>query len=161
MSHLDWALLSVLAASCLLGIWRGVIRETFSVVAWALGFVLSAKYAVDFAPLLPVTDLSDNWRYAVAWLLVFLGVCLVLSVLGFLVQRLVSLVGLGLMDRFLGAVFGMVRGTIALMALSVLVGLTPIKQSDEWTHSWVAQSADLGVQFFKPILPAQLERLVT
>jgi membrane protein required for colicin V production len=161
MSNLDWALLCVLAASCLLGAWRGVIRETISVVAWALGFVLSAKYAVALAPMLPLTQWSDNWRYALAWLLIFIGVWLALSVMSFLAQRLVSLVGLGLLDRLLGAVFGLLRGAIALMALSVLVGLTPIKQSDAWVHSWVAQSADQGVQFFKPILPAQLERLVT
>ncbi|NDC60452.1 MAG: CvpA family protein [Betaproteobacteria bacterium] len=161
MSNLDWALLFLWAASCLLGVWRGVIRETISLLAWLLGFVLSAKYAAPLAPWLPLNDVADNWRYALAWVLIFLAVWLGLSVLSHVVQQLVSLVGLGLMDRLMGAVFGMVRGGIVLMALSVLVGLTPIKHTDAWVHSWLAQSADKGVQFFKPILPVQIERLVS
>ena len=161
MSHLDWALLCVLAASCLLGLWRGVIRETVAVLAWGLGFVLSAKYAVQLAPTLSLTGMSENAQYALAWVLIFLCVWVGLSVLSLVVQRLVSLVGLGLLDRLFGAVFGLLRGGIVLMALSVLVGFTPIKQSDAWVQSWLAQSADKGVHLLKPVLPVELERLVS
>ena len=74
MSHLDWALWCVLAASCLLGLWRGVIRETIALLAWGLGFVLSAKYAVELAPTLSLSGMSDNAQYALAWVLIFLCV---------------------------------------------------------------------------------------
>ena len=161
MSHLDWALWCVLAASCLLGLWRGVIRETIALLAWGLGFVLSAKYAVELAPTLSLSGMSDNAQYALAWVLIFLCVWVGLSVLSVVVQRLVSLVGLGLLDRLFGAVFGFLRGGIALMALSVLVGFTPIKQSDAWSQSWMAQSAEKGVQLLRPFLPIEMERLVS
>jgi len=88
-------------------------------------------------------------------------VWLCLSVLSALVRRVVSAVGLGLLDRFMGGLFGLLRGGIALMAVSVVVGLTPAKTSPAWKNSWMAQSADKGVMFFKPVLPMQLERLVS
>jgi membrane protein required for colicin V production len=160
MGALDGVLLAVLLMSCLLGLWRGVIRETMALAAWLLGFLLSSKYAADMAVQLP-PDWGDNLRYLAGWLLVFVAVWLGMSVLSALVQRLVAVVGLGLLDRFMGGVFGVMRGGIALMAVSVLVGLTPAKTSPAWMSSWVAQSADEGVKFFKPILPAQLERLVS
>ncbi len=161
MSALDWALLAILAFSCVLGLWRGVILETLSLLAWLLGFVLSSKYAAALALDLPLTDWGDKGRYALAWVLVFLGVWLVMRLLSLLLRGLVSVVGLGLLDRFMGGLFGVLRGGIALMALSVVVGLTPAKTSSAWMNSWVAQLADWGVLFFKPVLPAPLERLVS
>ena len=106
-------------------------------------------------------DWGDNLRYLAGWLLVFVAVWLGMSLFSALVQRMVAVVGLGLLDRFMGGVFGVIRGGIALMAVSVVVGLTPIKTSPAWMNSWMARSADEGVKFFKPILPAQLERLVS
>ena len=160
MGALDGVLLAVLLMSCLLGLWRGVIRETMALAAWLLGFLLSSKYAADMAAQLP-PDWGDNLRYLAGWLLVFVAVWLGMSLLSTLVQRLVSVVGLGLLDRFMGGVFGVMRGGIALMAVSVVVGLTPVKTSPAWVNSWMAQSVDAGVKFFKPILPVQLERLVS
>ena len=161
MSTLDWALVAVLALSCLLGLWRGVIRETLSLAAWLLGFVLSSRYATEVASHLPISDWSDNARLGLAWVLVFLAVWLTITLLAMLVRGVVSAVGLGLLDRVLGCVFGFLRGGIALMALSVAVGLTPVKTSSAWMNSWVAQLADWSVLFFKPVLPAPLERLVS
>lgn len=160
MGALDGVLLAVLLMSCLLGLWRGVIRESMALAAWLLGFLLSSKYAADMAVQLP-PDWGDQLRYLAGWLLVFVAVWLGMSLLSALVQRLVAVVGLGLLDRFMGGVFGVMRGGIALMAVSVVVGLTPVKTSPAWMNSWVAQSADEGVKFFKPILPSPLERLVS
>ena len=161
MSTLDWALLAVVAVSCVLGLWRGVIRETLSLAAWLLGFVLSSKYASAVAAWLTWPDASANGRQVVAWLLVFTGTWLALTLLATLVRGLVAAVGLGLLDRLMGGVFGFLRAGIALMALSVVVGLTPVKTSSMWMNSWMAQLADWSVLFFKPVLPAQLERLVS
>ena len=160
MGTLDGVLLGVLLISCLLGLWRGVIRETMALLAWLLGFVLSSKYAADMALHLPA-DWGDKLRYLTGWLLVFVAVLLCMTLLSTLLRRLVAVAGLGLLDRFMGGLFGLLRGGIALMAVSVVVGLTPFKTSPAWKNSWMAQSADEGVKFFKPILPAQLERLVS
>jgi membrane protein required for colicin V production len=78
-----------------------------------------------------------------------------------LLKQLLSMVGLGLIDRFLGGVFGVLRATIMLLAITLLVGLTPLKSNLEWMGSRVAQTVHLLLVYLKPVLPAPLERLVT
>ena len=39
MAPLDWAVLIVLAASLLLGAWRGLVYEVLSVLSWIAAFV--------------------------------------------------------------------------------------------------------------------------
>ena len=71
MGALDGVLFAVLLMSCLLGLWRGVIRETMALAAWLLGFVFSSNYAADLAAPLPRV-LWDNRRQGWGWWLLCL-----------------------------------------------------------------------------------------
>jgi membrane protein required for colicin V production len=160
MNTVDWVLLSVLLLSGLLGLWRGVVKEVFSLLAWIIGFVLSCKFATDAAQWLPLSW-AQGLRMACAWVLIFLLVLLVMGLFASLLKQLLSMVGLGLIDRFLGGVFGVLRATVMLLAITLLVGLTPLKSNLEWMGSRVAQTVHLLLVYLKPVLPAPLERLVT
>jgi membrane protein required for colicin V production len=160
MNTVDWVLLSVLLLSGLWGVWNGVVKEVFSLLAWVLGFVLSIQFAVDVSQVLPLSW-AQGFRMACAWVLIFLLVLLVMGLLASFLKQLLSMVGLGLFDRFLGGVFGVLRATIMLLAITLLVGLTPLKSNLEWMGSRVAQTVHLLLVYLKPALPAQLERLVT
>jgi membrane protein required for colicin V production len=100
-------------------------------------------------------------REAVAWVLIFLLVMLLMALVGSLLKRLLSLAGLGLADRLLGMVFGLARAAIMWLAIAVLVGLTPWRHAEVWVTSQVAQSVHQLLVYLKPVLPAPLERLVT
>ena len=160
MNTVDWVLLSVLLLSGLWGVWNGVVKEVFSLLAWVLGFVLSIQFAADVSQVLPLAW-AQGLRMACAWVLIFLLVLLVMGLLASFLKQLLSMVGLGLFDRFLGGVFGVLRATIMLLAITLLVGLTPLKSNLEWMGSRVAQTVHLLLVYLKPALPAQLERLVT
>ena len=160
MNTVDWVLLSVLLLSGLWGVWNGVVKEVFSLLAWVLGFVLSSQFAADVSQVLPLAW-AQGLRMACAWVLIFLLVLLVMGLLASFLKQLLSMVGLGLFDRFLGGVFGVLRATIMLLAVTLLVGLTPLKSNLEWMGSRVAQTVHLLLVYLKPALPAQLERLVT
>ena len=159
MNTVDWVLLSVLLLSGLWGVWHGVVKEVFSLMAWILGFVLSSQFAADASQVLPLSW-TQGLRMACAWVLIFLLVLLVMGLLASLLKQLLSMVGLGLIDRFLGGVFGVLRATIMLLAITLLVGLTPLKSNLEWMGSRVAQTVHLLLVYLKPALPAPLERLV-
>jgi membrane protein required for colicin V production len=160
MNTVDWLLLSVLLLSGLWGVWKGVVKEVFSLLAWIIGFVLSSQFAAGVSQVLPLSW-TQGLRMACAWVLIFLLVLLVMGLLASLLKQLLSMVGLGLIDRFLGGVFGVLRATIMLLAITLLVGLTPLKSNLEWMGSRVAQTVHLLLVYLKPVLPAQLERLVT
>ncbi|NBO40150.1 MAG: hypothetical protein EBU92_01135 [Betaproteobacteria bacterium] len=48
MNTVDWVLLVLLMLSGLLGVWRGVVKEVFSVLAWIVGFILSGSMGPYF-----------------------------------------------------------------------------------------------------------------
>jgi len=159
MNSLDWMLLAPLVVSGLLGVWRGGVREVMSVLAWVIGVVLAGRFAADLAQLLPIN--GDLLPHAVAWVLVLLVVLIAAGLLARLLKQLLSVAGLGLADRLLGGVFGLVRGTMVLMLLVLVIGLTPFKKYPIWTSSQVVPLAQLLLEFVKPVLPVPLERLVT
>lgn len=160
MNTVDCVLLSVLLLSGFWGVWQGVVKEVFSLLAWILGFVLSSQFAAGASQVLPLSW-TQGLRMACAWVLIFLLVLLVMGLVASLLKQLLSMVGLGLIDRFLGGVFGVLRATIMLLAITLLVGLTPLKSNLDWMGSRVAQTVHLLLVYLKPVLPAPLERLVT
>ena len=159
MNSLDWMLLAPLLVSGLLGVWRGVVREVMSVLAWVIGVVLAGRFAADLALWLPLS--GDLLPHAVAWVLLLLGVLIAAGLLARLLKQLLSVAGLGLADRLLGGGFGLVRGTMVLMLLVLVIGLTPFKKYPIWTSSQVVPLVQLLLEFVKPVLPVPLERLVT
>ena len=161
MNAVDWVLIGLMLLSGALGFWRGVVKEFFALLAWLLGFVVCSRYAFEWSRELPLPVWAQAMREAVAWVLIFLLVMLVMALIGSVMKRLLSLAGLGLADRMLGTVFGLARASIMWLAIAVLVGLTPWRQAEVWVNSQVAQSVYQLLVYLKPVLPAPLERLVT
>ena len=54
MHALDWIFLVVLGASLLIGAWRGLIFELFSLAGWVAAFFAAQWFAADVGQRLPV-----------------------------------------------------------------------------------------------------------
>lgn len=157
MNTLDLVLLALTAVSVVFGLWRGLVRESFSVLAWLAGFPIASYFALDVRHWLNLSDASPAVAYLLAWVLVFVLVWLVCHVFSAVLSGALSMVGLGIFNRLLGAVFGLTRAAMALMVFAILVRLTPAATYPLWKSSWVIQMAQKGIEFFKPFLPAPLE----
>jgi membrane protein required for colicin V production len=96
MNTLDWVLLALVALSVVLGLWRGVVRESFAVLAWLLGFPLATYFAPTVRRFLDFSDTSPALTYMAAWVLVFLSVWLLFQVVSAVLSGMLSLVGLGI-----------------------------------------------------------------
>lgn len=153
MVALDWVLLAVLAASMLLGAWRGLVYEVFSVIAWIAAFLLAQWLAPDAAALLPIERAPEAGRYAVGFVVVFIAVVFAGGLVAWLVKQLVQAVGLRPIDRTLGAAFGLVRAAVLLMALAVVINMSPARGAGWWTGSQGAQASMAALKVFKPALP--------
>ena len=154
MDAVDWILLAVLGVSMLLGMWRGLVREVISLAGWVAGFWIAQEWAPQAGTWLPLQGASEVLRYLAGFVTVFLVVLITSVVLGWVVSKLVSAVGLGVVDRLLGGVFGGLRGVMLLLTLAVVVSLTPMHTAPWWTGSPVARSLVDGLQWLKPVLPA-------
>ena len=153
MAAIDWILVAVLAASMLLGAWRGLVYEVLSVMGWIAAFVLAQWFAPDVAEKLPMQNSGETLRYAAAFVLVFIVSVFVAGLISALMKKIISVVGLRPVDRIMGAVFGLFRGLIFLLAFSVVVHMTALQESDWWLESQAAPMLMTLLKGLRPMLP--------
>jgi membrane protein required for colicin V production len=122
--------------------------------------VLAQWLALDAARYLPMDGASAVMRYAAGFVLVFLVVVLLGSLLAVVVKKLTMAVGLRPVDRALGAVFGSVRGVLLLLVATVLVDMTPMKSDPAWQASVGAEVAVAVLRGLKPALPSELNKFL-
>jgi membrane protein required for colicin V production len=153
MAALDWVFLAVLGASFLVGAWRGLVYEVLSVISWVAAFILAQWLAPDAAALLPVDRAPEAGRYAVGFVVVFIAVVFAGGLLAWLTKKLVESVGLRPVDRTLGALFGLVRGGVLLLAFAVVMNMSPLRRADWWLESNGAGLSMATLKGLKPVLP--------
>lgn len=153
MLWLDWFFVAVLLLSALLGVWRGLVFEVLSVVSWVVAFVLAQAYAVDAAVRLPLQAWPAPAQLAVAFSAVFMAAAFVGGLLAWLLKQAVHSVGLSPVDRALGGLFGLLRGFLMLLALAVVVSMTPVRQFEVWHASSGATWLSVSLNRLKPLLP--------
>lgn len=158
MTPVDWALLGVLVLSMLLGAWRGLVYEVLSLLGWAASFFAAQWFAPRVADMLPLQSAGQPVRYAAAFVLVFVGVLIVCSLITVAIKKVVQAVGLRPIDRTLGAGFGMLRGAIMLLAFTVVINMTAFKNSSWWIESGSAGVLTTALLTLKPMLPAQFAK---
>ncbi len=154
LSAVDWILLAVLGLSLLLGVWRGIVQEVLSLAGWVVAFYVSQLYAPLAAAWLPMEGSSQMLRYAAGFVVVFIAVLVATVLVSWVVKKLVSAVGLGLLDRLLGSIFGLMRGVVILLAATVIVGMTPMRETEAWKQAQGAQWLQQLLHVLKPVLPA-------
>ena len=153
MSSTDWILLALLAASMLLGALRGLVYEVLSVMGWIAAFLLAQWFAPTVSEKLPMQGSGETLRFAAAFVLVFIASVFAAGLLSALMKKLISAVGLRPVDRILGAIFGAFRGLIWLLALSVVVHMTALHESEWWLESKGGPMLMTLLKGLRPMLP--------
>jgi membrane protein required for colicin V production len=150
----DWLLLGVLLASLVLGFWRGLIYEVLSLAGWVAAFVVAQWLAADVVSLLPfVQGAPASVQYAVAFVVVFVATLFATGVLSWLIKKLIDSVGLRPVDRSLGAVFGLARGVVVLLAVTVFLQLLGMTSESWWQEAAGSVWLETALNGLKPLLP--------
>ena len=157
---MDWFYVGVLVVSMLVGAWRGLVFEVISAVSWIAAFVLAQWFAPAVAHWLPISSTNEALRYGLGFLIVFVGTIFAGSLIAFVVKKLLAAVGLSPADRMLGAAFGVVRGVVILLALTLVVGMTPFKSAPWWQESEGAKLAGVALHGLKPVLPEDFGKYI-
>ena len=160
MTWLDYAVLGVFAASIVLGAWRGLLREVISILGWVIAFLAANLLAGPLGAAMPQSIPTPELRVAAAFMAVFAGALIVTSLAGLLLSKVVRAVGLGGVDRLLGALFGAARGLLIVLAAALLAGLTSASRQPFWRDSASGALLAQAALALKPLLPQTLaERL--
>ena len=165
LNFVDYAIIVVLAISAVLSTLRGMTREALGLLGW----VLSVIVARLISPLLeePIVNIipNENLSSGIAWAIPFIVMVILWFVIASLISPGLKKAGLGALDRWLGVVFGFIRGVFIVTAiyLGVVIGLggednLPSAATDAQSANVIRALGGL----VSPLLPADLsEQLAT
>jgi membrane protein required for colicin V production len=155
---LDWIFAALLLLSMALGAWRGLVYEVLSLINWVAAFVLAQWLAHDASGYLPMGGASESVRYAAGFVMVFVVAMMAGGLIAVLIKKLTTAVGLRPVDRVLGAIFGLTRGVLLLLLATVVVSMTPMKNTVTWQESGGVQMTLAVLKGLKPVLPRDVDR---
>lgn len=154
MTIFDYLVIFVLIASVVISTMRGLVKEMLSLASWIVAFVVANAYGAELAQMLPAMVPGEVLRLILAFIALFIGVRILMGLLGLAVDALVKAGGLSLADRGLGGLFGLGRGLVIVLAAVILCGMTTIPQQDFWKNALLSPLAETGARTIKPFLPA-------
>ncbi|MGH8703857.1 MAG: CvpA family protein [Burkholderiales bacterium] len=153
MTWLDFAVLGVFALSIAWGVWRGLVREVFAVLGWVIAFLAANLLAGPLAEEMPKAIQTPELRLLAAFLAVFIGALFVTALIGLLLSKIVSAIGLLVLDRALGGLFGVARALLIVLAAALLAGLTGAPRQPFWRDSVSGDAMARAALALKPWLP--------
>lgn len=158
LGWVDLTLLAVLALSVVVGLWRGLVFELMALAGWLVAYVAAQVGSPQVAVRLPVGEPGSALQQGAGFALTFLAVLIGWMVLARLLRLMIHATPLTLIDRMLGAGFGLLRGAVLLLAVSTVVAFTPAAHSQPWQDSVGAAWLGAALQGIKPVLPDDVAR---
>ena len=135
MTLADFLIIFILLVSTAVGFWRGFVREAVSLVFWVAGVWVAWKFGPMIEPHLGGLLAGPSVRPWVGRLLVLLIVILVGIVVGFILQYFTRSIGLGLLDRAIGIMFGFARGLVLVGLVVIGCELLHLDHEEWWKES--------------------------
>jgi membrane protein required for colicin V production len=158
MTLFDYLVLFIFITSIIIGAMRGLIKETLSLASWIIAFLVANAYGVTLAEFIPFEQQSI--RLIIAFVSLFIGTRLLMSLLTMAIDSIITASGLKLMDRSLGSLFGFARGAIFVLALMLIGGLTSLPQQPFWKHALCRPMLETAALNTKPFLPGAIAKHV-
>jgi membrane protein required for colicin V production len=155
MTAFDIGILGTIGLSMLLAYVRGVTREVIALMAWVLGFFAAVAFSPLVGAMLPDFGGQPVVRYLVAFALILIAALVLGALVAWPLSSVIRKSGLGFVDRFLGAVFGIARGAVLALAFVLFAGLTAFPRQDWWQNSALALPLTAAALELKPWLPPE------
>lgn len=160
MTIFDYIVLGIISVSALLSITRGLVHEIISLLAWIIAFFIASRYSIEVVPFLSGLIESQSIRMLTAFSITFFIVLLVTMLASRLFSTLVRSVGLGLIDRMLGVLFGLSRGLVIVLFLVLAAGFTPLPQQPFWQQAVLSEPLEIMAADIIPWLPGDFRNLI-
>jgi membrane protein required for colicin V production len=156
LTAFDWFLVLVLATSTIAAFARGLIRVLLSLAGLVAGILVASWYYAEVAQRLSRWIISYVVCECIAFLFLLVLVVAAFTLTATILRKTVSAVGLGFIDRLLGAVFGVVRG--ALLGVAAMMVLTAFFPESPWLeNSLLAPYFLSGVHALSFVVPDHFE----
>ena len=170
LNSVDTIILLVFFASILVGLMRGFIREIISLFTWIAAFVISILFSGALANTFTgsaasssTSSLGAGSAHMLALSSCFIGLFVATLIIGSFVGRFISQMvesqGVSLANRFLGALFGFIRGLLVVLLVIFLGQLTPMSSQPAWAQSQFVAAYQPAVKWLDDLVQPGLSSL--
>ncbi len=139
MNWVDIIILIILATGLVKGLTNGFVRGLFGLAALVLGIVIAAgNYERVTEILFSRLDVGPQVQAILGFLLVFVIVLILVSVVGGIISRALKLASLGWLDRLAGGILGVVMACVFTGVVLLLVVMAGLQSNTGVARSTVA-----------------------
>jgi len=115
----DIVVCSILGLSLLSSLFKGFVKEVFSLLSYLGGFLLAIKYQGNFAQVLMENISSKPIAKVIAFVTIYVLTYIIISLMGKVIRgMLVSGTKLSMFDRLMGGIVGFGRGMVIVIAVT-------------------------------------------
>jgi membrane protein required for colicin V production len=131
----DYLIIGVVLISVIISVVRGFIREAFSLVSWGFAIFLAVFFCADLAPYFAAKIDTPAVRLLVSFGIIFIGTLIIGAIVTHLFVTVVHKSGLSGTDRFIGSIFGLLRGVLVVILVVMIGQFTHFTTKPVWTGS--------------------------
>lgn len=143
-----------------MGLLRGAVKEVLSLAGWVAAFVIANAFAAHLAGALTPLTANPTVRTVVAYAVIFAATLLLVGFLKIVLSELIKAMGLGGIDRVLGAAVGFARGVLIVLIAVLAAGMTTLPQEPFWRRAVSAKWFETLAIGVKHWLPQELARRI-
>ena len=151
----DWFILIVLIASGIISFARGFTKEFLSLFLWLAAFI--AAISLEYLATPKINEFIGNEEISkiVSYIVVFIIFIFIGGMVIKFISKLIKWSGASGFDRFLGVVFGLIRGLIVLFVIFLLLP-SGLKTTDLISNSKITPI----IQQYAPEIEAYFRELI-
>ena len=155
LNFADWFILVVLIASGLISFSRGFAKEFLSLFLWIAAFI--AAISLEFLATPKIDEYIGNPEISkiLSYIVVFVVFIFVGGMLIKFISKLIKWSGASGFDRFLGVIFGLIRGLVVLFVIFLLLP-SSLKTTDLISNSKITPI----IEKYAPEIEAYFRELV-
>jgi len=121
MNLFDIIIVTIFSYCLIRGLFRGLVKELSSIVGVLAGFYAAYSYYPLLSGLLSAWIQNAAYLNILSFLIIFILVFLVISVLGVVIKYFLNIAFLGWMDRICGAGFGIIKAVLIASVLLIML----------------------------------------
>ena len=151
----DWFILIVLISSGIISLSRGFTKEFLSVFLWLAAFV--AAISLEYLATPKINEFIGNQEISkiISYIVVFIVFIFLGGIIIKFISKLIKWSGASGFDRFLGVIFGLIRGLIVLFVIFLILP-SGLKTTDVISNSKITPI----IQKYAPQIEAYFRDLI-
>ncbi|NIQ01831.1 MAG: hypothetical protein GWM98_16690, partial [Nitrospinaceae bacterium] len=136
MTTFDTLALILIGASMAYSIWKGMVREAFSLIALVTAYLIALNYYPDLASFIGDVISEETVANILSFIILFISGLLFVSLVGRIAKKFLhSTHAVSGWDRLLGGIFGLAKGVFL-----ILIVMFPLQWFDETYARWTEDS---------------------